>query len=60
MCFEEQLKEYQKLILTHFLKKSIYDFLELNRRYLSIIALSKVEICCEVLIIFSINNLIYL
>jgi hypothetical protein len=32
MCFEEHLREYQKLVLTHFLKKSIYDFLELNRR----------------------------
>jgi hypothetical protein len=33
MCFEEHLREYQKVVLTHFLKKSIYDFIELSRRY---------------------------
>jgi hypothetical protein len=28
MCFEEYLREYQKLVLIHFLKKSIYHFLD--------------------------------
>jgi hypothetical protein len=32
MRFEEHLREYQKVVLTHFLKKSIYDFIALNRR----------------------------